>query len=65
MIAFASGYKAISWHNRWDDEGGMGGGMGGGGMEGGMGGGMMGGGEMMGGWVSEELLSCNLNLNWF
>lgn len=55
VIAFASGYKAISWHNRWDDEGGMGGGM-----EGGMGGGMMGGGGggeemMMGGWVSKEL----------
>ena len=50
VIAYAAAYKAISWHNRMDDEGGMGGGemMGGGGM---MGGGMMGGGEMMGGWV--------------
>lgn len=48
VIAYVAGYKAISWHNRWDDEGGMGGGM-----EGGMGGGMMGGGmEMMGGYVS-------------
>ena len=43
VIAYAAGYKAISWHNRMDEEGGMGGGMGGV---------MMGGGdEMMGGWV--------------
>lgn len=54
VIAYAAGGKAISWHNRWDEEGGMGGGMGGG-MEGGMGGG--GGMEMMGGWVRK------LNLN--
>lgn len=48
MIAYVAGYKAISWHNRFDEEGGgMGGGMGGGEMMGGMGGG-----EMMGGWVS-------------
>lgn len=47
VIAYAAGYKAISWHNRHDEEGGMGGGGMGGGMEGGMGGEMM-----MGGWVS-------------